>query len=159
MARYAQHMFQLQQDTQCTIAGQHCRLGAYVREIKSLKWEIEHIGQEHGALCQQLRALESRIRDMDQELFTIYRRLTERDQELLRHRSLLREAEEATIAKARGLEDLQVDRAQEIEDLQEREELQEQEIELMNRDNEIANPVNPRFSNPYDYVNHVFKRP
>jgi hypothetical protein len=63
------------------------------------------MAQEHGALHQQLRVLESHVRDNDQELLTIYRRSTERDQELLRHRSLLREAEEATAAKARELED------------------------------------------------------
>jgi hypothetical protein len=63
------------------------------------------MAQEHDALHQQLRVLESHVRDNDQELLTIYRRSTERDQELLRHRSLLREAEEATAAKARELED------------------------------------------------------
>jgi hypothetical protein len=75
------------------------------------------MAQEHGALHQQLRALESRVRDKDQKLLTVYRRSTERDQELLQHRSLLREAEEATAAKARELEDFLAAKAQEIEDL------------------------------------------
>jgi hypothetical protein len=48
---------------------------------------------------------------------TVYHHLTERDQELLRHRNLLREAKEATTAMARELEDLQAAKAQEIEDL------------------------------------------
>jgi hypothetical protein len=54
--------------------------------------------------------LERRICDKDHHS-------TERDHELLWHRSLLREAKEATIAKARQLEDFQAAKAQEIEDL------------------------------------------
>jgi hypothetical protein len=82
-----------------------------------------------------LRDLDSHVHDKDQELLTIYCRSTEHDQELLWHRSLLREAEEATAVKARELEDFQVAKAQEIEDLQDElqereEELQEHEIEL-----------------------------
>jgi hypothetical protein len=49
----------------------------------------------------------------------IYGRSIEHDQELLRHRDLLREAEEATIAMARELEDFQAAKAQEIENLKE----------------------------------------
>jgi hypothetical protein len=75
------------------------------------------MAQEHGALHQQLRALESRVCDKDQKLLIVYRHSTERDQELLQHRSLLREAEEATAAKARELEDFLAAKAQEIEDL------------------------------------------
>jgi hypothetical protein len=101
------------------------------------------MGQEHSALCQQLMDLESHICDKDQELLTIYRHSTQRDHELLWHHNLLCEAKEATVAKARQLEDFQAAKAQEIEDLQdellEREELQEQKIELTNQDNEIAN--------------------
>jgi cell division protein FtsB len=83
-----------------------------------------------------LRDLDSHVRDKDQELLTIYRRSTEHDQELLWHLSLLREAEEATAAKARELKDFQAAKAQEIKDLQDElqereEELQEHEIELM----------------------------
>jgi hypothetical protein len=81
---------------------------------------------------------------MDQELLTIYRYSTECDQELLWHRNLLREAEEATTVKAHELTDFQAAKAQEIEDLQDElheheEELQEHEIELTNRDKMIAN--------------------
>jgi hypothetical protein len=50
MARYAQHIFQLQHDTQRIFAGQRHHLGTYAREVKSLKQEIIHIAQEHGAL-------------------------------------------------------------------------------------------------------------
>jgi septal ring factor EnvC (AmiA/AmiB activator) len=86
MVRYAQHLFQLQHNTQRIIAGQHRCLSTYVREVKSLEQEIRRMAHEHGALRQQLRALESRIRDKDQEILTIYSRSTERDQELHRHR-------------------------------------------------------------------------
>jgi hypothetical protein len=65
------------------------------------------MAQDHGALRQQLRALESRVNDKDQECLTIYRCSTERNQELLRHRGLLREAEEATTAKYRELMDFE----------------------------------------------------
>jgi hypothetical protein len=43
--------------------------------------------------------------------------LTEHDQELLRHHSLLREVVEATVMKAHELMDFQAAKAQEIEDL------------------------------------------
>jgi hypothetical protein len=36
MARYAQHLFQLQDDTQCIIAEQRCRLVGYAKEVKDL---------------------------------------------------------------------------------------------------------------------------
>jgi hypothetical protein len=68
-------------------------------------------------LHQQLRALESRVHDKDQELLTIYHHSTERDQELLQQRSLLHKVGEATATKAHELEDFQVAKAQEIEDL------------------------------------------
>jgi hypothetical protein len=58
--------------------------------------------------------MESHLRDKDKELLTIYHRSTERDQELLRHRSLLREAEEATATKAHDLEEFQAVKAEEI---------------------------------------------
>jgi hypothetical protein len=58
------------------------------------------MGQEHGALHQQLRALESHIHNKDKELLTFSRRSTERDQELLQHRRPLCEVEEATATKA-----------------------------------------------------------
>jgi hypothetical protein len=53
-----------------------------------------------------VRDLEIHHHDKDQELLTIYRRSTEHDQELLRHCGLLRDAEVATVAKARELQDL-----------------------------------------------------
>jgi hypothetical protein len=48
--------------------------------------------------------MESCLHDKDKELLTIYRRSIEHDQELLQHCGLLREAKEATAAKARELE-------------------------------------------------------
>jgi hypothetical protein len=56
-------------------------------------------------------AHESRVRDKDQELLTVYHRSTEHDQELLWHHNLLHEAEEATTAKAKELEDFQAAKA------------------------------------------------
>jgi hypothetical protein len=35
--------------------------------------------QEYGAMCQQVRDLESRLHDKDLELLTIYRHSTEHD--------------------------------------------------------------------------------
>jgi cell division protein FtsB len=128
MARYAQNLFQLQHDTQRIVVGQHHCLDTYAREVKSLKQEIERMGQEHGAMHQQLRVLESRVRDKDQELLTIYHRSSEHGQELLQHCDLLCEAEEATAAKAHELADFQATKVQEIEGLQD--ELQEHEEEL-----------------------------
>jgi hypothetical protein len=40
MAGYAQHLFQLQHDTQCIIAEQRCRLVGYAKEVKNLAQEI-----------------------------------------------------------------------------------------------------------------------
>jgi hypothetical protein len=54
---------------------------------------------------QQVRHMESHLCDKDKELLTIYRHSIERDQELLRRRSLLQEAEEATTTKAGELEE------------------------------------------------------
>jgi ribulose-5-phosphate 4-epimerase/fuculose-1-phosphate aldolase len=105
MVSYAQHLFQLQHDTQLIVVGQRCRLGSYAKEVKSLNQEISRMAQEHGVVRQQVRDLESCLCDNDKKLLTIYRCLTERDQELLRHRGLLREAEEATAAKAHELEE------------------------------------------------------
>jgi DNA repair exonuclease SbcCD ATPase subunit len=135
MVSYAQHLFQLQHDTQHIIAGQRCRLGSYAKEVKSLSQEISHMAQEYGVMRQQVR---------DLELSTIYRCPIERDQEVLQHHDLLREVEEATAAKARELEELQAAKTQEITHLQGElqeceEELQEHEIELANQDNEIDN--------------------
>jgi hypothetical protein len=91
-----------------------------------------------------VRDLESHLRDKDKELLTIYRRSTEHDQELLRHHSLLWEAEEATATKAHELEEFQATKDQEITQLQEElpdydEEVQERDFELVNRNKEIDN--------------------
>jgi hypothetical protein len=51
------------------------------------------MAQEYGVVHQQVRGVESRLNDKDLELLTIYHHSTERDQELLRHHDLLREAE------------------------------------------------------------------
>jgi septal ring factor EnvC (AmiA/AmiB activator) len=105
MVSYAQHLFQLQHDTECIITGQWCSLGSYAKEIKSLNQKISRMAQQHGTVRQQVRDLESCLRDKDKELLTIYRQSTKRDQELLRHRGLVREAEEATAAKTGELEE------------------------------------------------------
>jgi hypothetical protein len=49
------------------------------------------MAQEYGAMRQQVRDLESRLCDKDKELLTIYRRSSERTQEVLRHRGLWQE--------------------------------------------------------------------
>jgi hypothetical protein len=108
MASYAQHLFQLQQDTQRIVVRQRCRLGSYAKEVKSLSQEISRMAQEYGVVCQQVRDMEICLHDKDKELLTIYRCSTEHDQELLQHYGLLREAKEATAAKARELEGSQV---------------------------------------------------
>jgi hypothetical protein len=69
------------------------------------------MAQEHGALCQQLTALESHVHDKDQELLTVYHCSNKRDQGLLQHHSLLHEAEEATAVKAHELTDFQAAKA------------------------------------------------
>jgi hypothetical protein len=114
MVSYAQHLFQQQHDTQRIVAGQQCCLGCYAKEDKSLSQQISHMAQEYGGMCQQVRDLQSHLRNKDKELLTIYRRSIERDQELLRHRSLLREAGEATTAKVCELEEFQAMKAEEI---------------------------------------------
>jgi hypothetical protein len=48
MAGYAQHLFQLQHDTQRIIAELRCRLIGYAKEVKSLTQEISHKAQEVG---------------------------------------------------------------------------------------------------------------
>jgi hypothetical protein len=49
--------------------------------------------------------MDSRLHNNDQELLTNYRRLSQRDQKLLRHRVLLQTAEEAVAVKAHELEE------------------------------------------------------
>jgi hypothetical protein len=54
---------------------------------------------------QQVRDLESRLHDKVEALLSSLRYLSKRDQELLRHRVLLRMAEEPTKVKAREFEE------------------------------------------------------
>jgi hypothetical protein len=61
-----------------------------------------------------VKELESRLRNKDQELLSVYCRSTERNQELLRHHDHLREAEEATTAKTCELQVFYAAKAQEI---------------------------------------------
>jgi hypothetical protein len=59
------HTCWLQYNTQGIIAGQRCGLGTYAREVKSLELEIRCMAQEHSAMRQQFRALESHVREKD----------------------------------------------------------------------------------------------
>jgi hypothetical protein len=54
---------------------------------------------------QQVRDLESRLRDKEEALLSSLRRSSEHNQELLRHRVLLQMAEEAAKVKAREFEE------------------------------------------------------
>jgi hypothetical protein len=56
---------------------------------------------------QQVRDLESRLRDKEEALLSSLRRPSERNQELLRHRVLLRTPEESTKVKACEFEEFQ----------------------------------------------------
>jgi hypothetical protein len=56
-------------------------------------------------VCQQVRDLESRLRDKEEPLLSSLRCASERDQELLRHHVLLQTAEESTKVKAREFEE------------------------------------------------------
>jgi hypothetical protein len=105
MAKYAQHLFQLQHDTQRIIAEHQCRLVGYAKEVKGLTQEISRNAQEVGAVHQQVRDLESRLRDKEDALLSSLRRSSECDQELLRHRVLLRSAEESSKVKAREFDE------------------------------------------------------
>jgi hypothetical protein len=51
MARYAQHLFQLQHDTQRIVAAQQCHLGSYAKEVTDLNQEMSRIAQENGVVC------------------------------------------------------------------------------------------------------------
>jgi hypothetical protein len=62
------------------------------------------VAQENGVVRQQLRDLESCLRDKDEALLNSYRRSSEHDQELLWHRVLLQTAEEVAAVNARELE-------------------------------------------------------
>jgi hypothetical protein len=86
--------------------------------------------------------LESRLRDKEDALLSSLHRSSERDQELLRHRVLLRTTEESAKVKARESEetmkDLEIQGMQkELEELEE--EVQDRGVALANRDNIIDN--------------------
>jgi hypothetical protein len=79
MARYAHHLFQLQNDTQRIIAEQQCRLVSSAKEVTNLTQEISRMTQENGVMRQHVGDLESCLHDKDQELLNSYRRSSERD--------------------------------------------------------------------------------
>jgi hypothetical protein len=81
MARYAQHLFQLQHDTQHIIAKKRCRPVGYAKEVKGLTQELSRKAQEAGVLRQRVRDLESRLRDKEEALLSSLRCSSERDQE------------------------------------------------------------------------------
>jgi uncharacterized protein (DUF3084 family) len=107
MAGYAQHLFQLQHDTQHIVAEQRCRLVCYAKEVKGLTQEISCKAQEVGAMRQQVRDLESRLRDKEEALLCSLHHSSERDQELLQHYVLLRMVEESAKVKASEFEEFQ----------------------------------------------------
>jgi hypothetical protein len=63
------------------------------------------MAQENGVVRQQVRDMESHIRNKDEALLNNYCHPSKRDQELLRNRVLLRMTEEATAVKAHELEE------------------------------------------------------
>jgi hypothetical protein len=86
--------------------------------------------------------LESRLRDKEDALLSSLHRSSERNQELLRHRVLLRTTEESAKVKVRESEetmkDLEIQGMQkELEELEE--EVQDRGVALANRDNIIDN--------------------
>jgi hypothetical protein len=115
MAGYVQHLFQLQHDTQLIIAEQKCHLVGYAKEVKGLTQEISRKAQEVGVVRQQVRDLESHLRDKEEALLSSLYRSSELDQELLRHRVLLRTAEESAKVKAHEFEEYQTAKDMEIQ--------------------------------------------
>jgi hypothetical protein len=71
MAGYAQHLFHLQHDTQRIVAEQRCHLVGYAKEVKDLIQEISRKAQKVGAMCQQVRDFESRLRDKEEALLSL----------------------------------------------------------------------------------------
>jgi hypothetical protein len=65
------------------------------------------MAQENGVVRQQVRDLESHLRDKEEALLSSLHRSSEHDQELLRHYALLWMAEEAAKVKAREFEEFQ----------------------------------------------------
>jgi hypothetical protein len=82
---------------------------------------------------QQVRDLQSCLRDKEEALLSSLRRSSECDQELLQHRVLLRTAEESTKVKAREFEEFQTAEDLEIQGMQ------DLGVALTNRDNIIDN--------------------
>jgi hypothetical protein len=123
MAGYAQHLFQLQHDTQHIIVEQQCHLVGYAKEVMDLTQEISHKAQKVGVVWQQIRDLESRLRDKEVALLSSLCCSFERDQELLRHRVLLPMTAESAKVKACEFEEFQTMKDLEIqgtkEDLEE----------------------------------------
>jgi DNA gyrase/topoisomerase IV subunit A len=88
--------------------------------------------------------LESCLHDKEEALLSSLRRSSKRDQELLRHRVLLRTTEESAKVKAREFEEFQTVKDLEIQGMQEEVEELEEEVQdcgvaLANRDNIIDN--------------------
>jgi hypothetical protein len=52
MAEYAQHLFQMQQDTQRIIAEQRYHLVGYAKEVKDLTQDITRKAKENGDVRQ-----------------------------------------------------------------------------------------------------------
>jgi hypothetical protein len=93
---------------------------------------------------QPVRDMESRLGDKEEVLLSSLHHSSERDQELLWHRVLLRTTEEAAKAKACEFEEFQTVKDMEIQNMQEEleeleEEVQDQGVPLVNRDNIIDN--------------------
>jgi hypothetical protein len=128
MAEYAQHLFQLQHDTQRIVTKQRCHLFGYAKEVKGLTQEISRKAQEVGVVHQQVRDLESCLRDKEEALLSSLHHSSEREHELLQHRVLLQTAEESTKVKASVFEEFQTVKDLEIQDMQE--ELEELEEEM-----------------------------
>jgi chromosome segregation ATPase len=141
MAGYAQHLFQLQHDIQRIVAEQRCRLVGYAKEVKDLTQEISHKAQEVGAVRQQVKNLESHLRDKEEALLSSLRCSSKRDQELLQHHVLLRTAKESTKVKTHEFQEFQTTNDLEIQSMQEEleEEVQDRGVALANRDNIIDN--------------------
>jgi hypothetical protein len=114
MPRYAHHLFQLHHVTQRIVADQRCHLIGYVKVVKGLTQEINRKAQEVGVVRQQVRDLESCLRDKEEALLSSLHHLSEREQELLQHRVLLRMAEESAKAKAHEFEEYQTTKDLEI---------------------------------------------
>jgi chromosome segregation ATPase len=144
IAEYAQHLFQLQHDTQHIVTERLCRLVGYAKEVKGLTQEISCKAQEVGVVRQQVRDLESHLHNKEEALLSSFRRSSKSDQELLRHHVLLRTTEESTKVKAREFEEYQTAKDLEIQAMQEEleeleEKVQDRGVALATRDNIINN--------------------